>query len=149
MGIIAILPLFAFFGFGVLSKDDFNGFLWNVVMLAMGGLALGEAVKSSGLLVTLAEGIREVVQDFDLWQVTAIFCALVLVSTTFISHTSVGAMGLPVSGFPNMNAVSLEDATGDNYVSSIDFIWVGVPGSIASYFIIITLGYKLMQWTNF
>ena len=29
-------------------QDDFNGFLWNVVMLAMGGLALGEAVTSSG-----------------------------------------------------------------------------------------------------
>jgi di/tricarboxylate transporter len=39
----------------VLSKDDFNGFLWNVVMLAMGGLALGEAVKSSGLLLTIAQ----------------------------------------------------------------------------------------------
>ena len=39
---VATLPLIAFFGFGVLSKDDFNGFLWNVVMLAMGGLALGE-----------------------------------------------------------------------------------------------------------
>lgn len=45
----------AFFGFGVLSKDDFNGFLWNVVMLAMGGLALGEAVKSSGLLLAIAQ----------------------------------------------------------------------------------------------
>lgn len=42
MGVVATLPLIAFFGFGVLSKDDFNGFLWNVVMLAMGGLALGE-----------------------------------------------------------------------------------------------------------
>lgn len=54
MGVLAILPLVAFFGFGVLDKDDFNGFLWNVVMLAMGGLALGEAVKSSGLLLTIA-----------------------------------------------------------------------------------------------
>ncbi len=55
MGVLAILPLVMFFGFGVLSKDDFNGFLWNVVMLAMGGLALGEAVKSSGLLLSIAE----------------------------------------------------------------------------------------------
>jgi di/tricarboxylate transporter len=55
MGVLAIVPLFAFFGAGVLTKDDFNGFLWNVVMLAMGGLALGEAVKSSGLLATIAE----------------------------------------------------------------------------------------------
>lgn len=54
MGVLAIVPLVAFFGFGVLSKDDFNGFLWNVVMLAMGGLALGEAVQSSGLLATIS-----------------------------------------------------------------------------------------------
>jgi di/tricarboxylate transporter len=42
MGVVSVLPLIAFFGFGVLNKDDFNGFLWNVVMLAQGGLALGE-----------------------------------------------------------------------------------------------------------
>lgn len=42
MGVIAVVPLVAFFGFDVLNKDDFNSFLWNVVMLAMGGLSLGE-----------------------------------------------------------------------------------------------------------
>ena len=52
---LAIIPLVAFFGFGVLSKDDFNGFLWNVVMLAMGGLTLGEAVQSSGLLAAISQ----------------------------------------------------------------------------------------------
>jgi di/tricarboxylate transporter len=55
MGVLAIIPLVAFFGFGVLDKDDFNGFLWNVVMLAMGGLALGDAVQSSGLLLTISK----------------------------------------------------------------------------------------------
>lgn len=33
-GIVAILPLAVFFGTGILDKDDFNGFLWHVVMLA-------------------------------------------------------------------------------------------------------------------
>lgn len=33
-GIVALLPLVAFFGFGILDKDDFNSFLWHVVMLA-------------------------------------------------------------------------------------------------------------------
>jgi len=47
MGVVAVLPMVAFFGFGVLNKDDFNGFLWNVVMLAMGGSALGESVGAS------------------------------------------------------------------------------------------------------
>jgi hypothetical protein len=33
-GIVAMLPLIAFFGSGILDKDDFNSFLWHVVMLA-------------------------------------------------------------------------------------------------------------------
>lgn len=177
MGVLAIVPLFAFFGAGVLTKDDFNGFLWNVVMLAMGGLALGEAVKSSGLLATIAEAIATVVNGQSLWMVLLIFCTLVLFCTTFISHTvgamvilpiiqtvgeqlpgephpkllvmgaalmCSGAMGLPVSGFPNMNAVALEDPTGVNYVDTIDFLKVGVPGSILTWGVIVTLGYWLM-----
>ncbi|PNH00354.1 putative transporter C3B8.04c, partial [Tetrabaena socialis] len=177
MGIIAIVPLVAFFGFDVLNKDDFNSMLWNVVMLAMGGLSLGEAVKSSGLLAALALDISNLVQGLDLWQVAAVFCGLVLVATTFISHTvgamvilpivqSVGeamagtphpkllvmasalmcsgAMGLPVSGFPNMNAVSLEDSTGSAIVSTRDFLMVGLPSSVFAYGIIISLGYALM-----
>lgn len=182
MGVLAILPMIAFFGFGVLNKDDFNGFLWNVVMLAMGGLALGEAVKSSGLLLSIATGIQSLVAGYSLWQVLVIFCALVLVCTTFISHTvgamvilpivqSVGeqmpgdphpkllvmgaalmcsgAMGLPVSGFPNMNAVALEDATGVNYVSTADFLRAGIPSSIFAFGIIISLGYWMMLLVHF
>ena len=33
-GIVAIIPLAVFFGTGILTKDDFNSFLWNIVMLA-------------------------------------------------------------------------------------------------------------------
>eukprot|EP00775_Hariotina_reticulata_P002958 gene2958-3243_t len=177
MGVLAIIPLVAFFGFGVLDKDDFNGFLWNVVMLAMGGLALGDAVQSSGLLLTISTLISDLVAGESLWAVLAIFCGLVLVGTTFISHTvgamvilpivqSVGqhmpgddhskllvmgaalmcsgAMGLPVSGFPNMNAVSLEDPTGHNYVGTKDFLKVGILGSVMAYGIIISIGYIIM-----
>ncbi|KAF5832470.1 Sodium/sulfate symporter [Dunaliella salina] len=182
MGVVAVLPMVAFFGFGVLSKDDFNGFLWNVVMLAMGGSALGESVKSSGLLSTLASDISEQISGMDLWTITGIFCGVVLVCATFISHTvaamvilpivqSVGeampgaphpkllvmatgltcsaAMGLPVSGFPNMNAVALEDGTGQTFVGTIDFLKVGIPSSIAVYFVIISVGHVLMQLVGF
>ncbi|GBF95096.1 low-affinity phosphate transporter [Raphidocelis subcapitata] len=135
MGVLAILPLVAFFGFGVLSKDDFNGFLWNVVMLAMGGLALGEAVKSSGLLLTIAQSVGQQLpgppHDKLLVMGAALMCS--------------GAMGLPVSGFPNMNAVALEDPTGVNYVDTIDFLKVGVPGSVLAYWIIVTVGYGIMR----
>jgi di/tricarboxylate transporter len=36
-GIVAMVPLIAFFGIGILDKDDFNSFLWHVVMLAQVG----------------------------------------------------------------------------------------------------------------
>jgi di/tricarboxylate transporter len=58
-------------------------------------------------------------------------------------------MGLPVSGFPNMNAVSLEDPTGHNYVDTKDFLKVGVLGSIMAYGIIISLGYITMIAVGF
>lgn len=38
-------------------------------MLAMGGSALGEAVKSSGLLDSIAHSIEHLVADWGVWQV--------------------------------------------------------------------------------
>lgn len=69
MGVVALLPLVAFFGTGVLTKDDFNSMLWNVVMLAMGGLALGAAVESSGLLKAVAHRAAEAAAGLTVWQV--------------------------------------------------------------------------------
>jgi len=80
MGVIAILPLIAFFGTGLLTKDDFNNFLWNVIMLAMGGIALGKAVESSGLLKTIASQIEAMVQGFS----------------AFVSHTVAALIVLPI-----------------------------------------------------
>jgi phosphate transporter len=59
-----------------------------------------------------------------------------------------GAMGLPVSGFPNMNAISLEDKTGVNYLTTKDFLLVGVPSSVATWGIIVSVGYVLMRYGN-
>ena len=52
-----------------------------------GGLALGEAVKSSGLLDNIATTVSALVTGWSVWPVLAVFSALVLVFTTVISHT--------------------------------------------------------------
>jgi phosphate transporter len=96
MGVIAILPLIAFFGTGLLTKDDFNNFLWNVIMLAMGGIALGKAVESSGLLKTIASQIEVMVQGYSAFEVLFVFSCLVLVIATFISHTVAALIVLPI-----------------------------------------------------
>ncbi|KAI7902686.1 SPX domain-containing protein [Cokeromyces recurvatus] len=181
MGVIAIIPLIAFFGTGLLTKDDFNNFLWNVIMLAMGGIALGKAVESSGLLKTIASQIENMVQGLSAFEVLFVFSCLVLFIATFISHTvaalivlpivaEVGsqladpqprmlvmgtafvcsaAMGLPVSGFPNMNAISQEDELGKPYLTTKDFLVNGVPSSIFAMLCITTIGYGLMALIGF
>ncbi|ORX74769.1 SPX-domain-containing protein [Linderina pennispora] len=182
MGIIAILPLVLLFAFPkVLSKEDFNNFLWTVVILAMGGIALGRAVDSSGLLHELASHIELLVDGFPVFTVLCVFCGLILVCCTFISHTvgaliilpivaevgarlpephsrllvmgaalmASGAMGLPVSGFPNMNAIMLEDTLGNPYLTTMDFFKAGIPSSVLAYFIIISVGYACMSLLGF
>jgi phosphate transporter len=175
-GIIAAIPLFVFFGTGILGKDDLNAFLWSVVVLAQGGMALGNAVTSSGLLQDIALRIKDGVQDLEPIAILAIFAFLILVFSTFVSHTvaaliivpivqQVGAnlpvphpnllvmgaglacsagMGLPVSGYPNMSAVMMEDQTGKPYLKTKDFLIVGVPTSIIVTLLIFTLGYGIM-----
>ena len=50
IGITALLPTLAFFGTGVLEQSDFETLPWSVLVLMGGGLALGVAIQSSGLL---------------------------------------------------------------------------------------------------
>ncbi|KAJ2394802.1 low-affinity phosphate transporter, partial [Coemansia sp. RSA 2603] len=97
MGIVAIVPLVLLFGFPkILSKEDFNNFLWTVVILAMGGIALGRAVDSSGLLHELASHIESFVDGFPVFVVLCVFCGLILVCCTFISHTVGSLIILPI-----------------------------------------------------
>jgi len=96
MGVIAIIPIALFFGTGILTKEDFNNFLWTIIILAAGGLALGKAVNSSGLLTTIAVGITQRVQGLSLYAVTCVFCALITVVATFISHTVAALIILPL-----------------------------------------------------
>jgi phosphate transporter len=91
MGIIAIIPMIAFFGSGMLNKDDFNSFPWTVVMLAMGGGALGEAVKSSGFLSWIADVLTSYAPASSLLAQVFIITLVVTVATSFVSHT-VGAL---------------------------------------------------------
>lgn len=66
----------------VLNQDDFDNFMWTIVFLAMGGIALGKGVMSSGLLEVMDVIIRDLVQGFSLYAVVLILSPIVLVSYT-------------------------------------------------------------------
>jgi phosphate transporter len=96
MGVIAIIPIVLFFGIGILTKEDFNNFPWTIIILAAGGLSLGKAVKSSGLLDTVAVLVSEGVEGMSLYGVLVVFSSLILVIATFISHTVAALIILPL-----------------------------------------------------
>ncbi|EGV63278.1 low-affinity phosphate transporter [Yamadazyma tenuis] len=181
MGIISLLPIVLFFGPGLLTTEDFNNYPWNIVILAMGGTALGKAVSSSGLLKTIAIGIQHEVEDFSLFGIAITFGLLILIMATFVSHTvaalitvplvsEIGAnlpdphprllimitallcssaMGLPTSGFPNVTAICMTDEFGNPYLTVGTFITRGIPSSIITYFVVITIGFATMKLINF
>ncbi|EMD33375.1 hypothetical protein CERSUDRAFT_117988 [Gelatoporia subvermispora B] len=97
MGVIAILPIVVFYATGVLKKDDFEHYLWTVVFLAMGGIALGKGVTSSGLLVVLGDGIREIIAPLSPYSVVLVLSLIVLVVSTFISHTIASVLLVPIA----------------------------------------------------
>ncbi|SPO05617.1 related to multidrug resistance protein [Cephalotrichum gorgonifer] len=176
MGVIAVIPMALFFGIGILTKEDFNNFPWTIIILAAGGLSLGKAVDSSGLLHTVGGMVTARLEGMSLYGILVTFSALILVIATFISHTvaaliilpllsSVGkgmetpspnilvmagvlmcsaAMGLPTSGFPNMTAIMKEDAAGRRYLNVNHFISRGVPSSILTLIVSVTIGYVVM-----
>lgn len=82
MGVIALLPIIAFFGTGILSKDDFHHFHWSIVFLAMGGIALGKSVLSSGLLDDLDRVLESTVDGMGLYKILLFFSIIALVVAT-------------------------------------------------------------------
>lgn len=96
MGVIAIIPIVLFFGVGILTKEDFNNFPWTIIILAAGGLSLGKAVNSSGLLHTATRAITEHVEEYSLYGILVVFSSLILVIATFISHTVAALIILPL-----------------------------------------------------
>lgn len=63
---------------------------------------------------------------------------LLIMSTALICSAG---MALPVSGFPNLMAVNLEDEVGNRYLTVNDFLKAGIPASLLATAVIITLGY--------
>ncbi|KAK4700099.1 phosphate transporter, partial [Phenoliferia sp. Uapishka_3] len=177
MGIIAIIPIVAFYGTGILRKADFDHSPWSIVFLAMGGIGLGKAVLSSGLLDDMDHFVEGAVVGLDIWPILALFSIVVLVIATLISHTiaavllvpiaarlgsgmevphptllimataliSSAGMGLPISGFPNLQAINQENDLGERYLEPSDFFKNGIPASICATIVVITIGFLILR----
>lgn len=173
-GTVAVIPLAILFGSGILTKNDLLSFSWNLILLVGGGSVLGSAVNSSRLLHLISETIEPYLQGNSAYIQTLLLLLLVFVVTTFVSHTVAslilspliveigvdngnvqsllmcatlmmsGTMSLPMSSFPNVNSLLVEDDFNRPFLHPIDFIKHGSVISTILLAMTATIGYALM-----
>jgi phosphate transporter len=97
-GITSVIPVVVLFSTGVLDSRDFGALRWSTLALMGGGLALGEAMRLSGLLDLLANTISAGLGGIPTWWVLVITLLFEAAVTSVISHTSGAAILFPVLG---------------------------------------------------
>ena len=166
MGIFGLFSVVVFHASGLLTARDFQQLPWPVLAVLGGGIVLGKAVETSGLLDSLLELISSQIDGYPIWVVSAIFFTLIALIANFFSSTvcaiiffpliakigislnhpnlfligaalmTSGAMGLPVSSFPNANA-----AAADTLLCTKDFVCTGFPIGVALLALLLSGGY--------
>lgn len=173
MGTVAVIPLAILFGSGILTKSDLSNFSWNLILLVGGGSVLGSAVNSSRLLHLIAESIEPHLQHSTQYVQVISILLLVFVVTTFVSHTVAalilspliveigvdngnvrslcicatlmmsGTMSLPMSSFPNVNSLLIDDDFNRPFLRPVDYLKHGTPISTMLLILTATIAYAL------
>lgn len=95
-GITALIPVAFFACIQFITKDDFKRLSWDVLMLLGGGIVLGSAIASSGLLHLIASKISHLVNGQNQWVILAAFSLLMWFFANFVSHTVAAIIISPV-----------------------------------------------------
>ena len=81
-------------------------------------------------------------QMIDAGAVSANAAQIMVGVVTFICSI---AMGMPISGFPNITAMSLEDGAGRTYIQAIDFFKTGIIASILATAVVLVVGFFIFK----
>ena len=159
MGIFGLFMVALMHGSGLLTAGDWQALPWPVLALLGGGLTLGAAVDKSGLLEYISTEVLAATTGLGPWVIAVMFFTSIAIVSNFLSSTVCaviflpviatiglhaghpklfvipsalmvsGAMGLPVSSFPNANAASVSDAIRDKasgpILATSDFVRTG------------------------
>lgn len=104
--ITALLGAGLFAAFGIIGVKDLRSIPWDVLILIWGGLAIGEAFQTTGLLEELVQAPLFAGRGYML---IALFCTLAVCLTFFINNTATANLLLPF-------AISV-DPTSTHYLS--------------------------------
>ncbi|OHT07277.1 Sodium:sulfate symporter transmembrane region family protein [Tritrichomonas foetus] len=96
IGIASLIPIVWFFGSGILTTNDFNTLKWSTLSLLGGGLALGEAMKISGLLDVIAMGAKKSLDGVSPWVLLVIILIIEGCLASLLSSTTAASIMFPL-----------------------------------------------------
>ncbi len=108
--VVSLLPVVIFSLFGVIDTEDVREIRWDVIILIIGGLALGSGVAKTGLDSWL--GAQFSLDGLSVYVIVAIFASIVVLVSNFMSNTAATNIMLPL-------VVALVGSLGDSVVSFI------------------------------
>ena len=92
--VVALLPIFVFTMFGIIDRDDLKKIEWHVLILIAGGLALGVAMKYSGLADIFVSYFSKI--PFSTGMMLVAFVLFALALSNFMSHTAAANLLIPI-----------------------------------------------------
>lgn len=72
--------------------------VYHQLVCSLSVLCLLRQIKQCSVACASAQAIESATDGFGIWALTATFCGLVLIATTFISHTVGAIVILPIVG---------------------------------------------------
>ena len=96
IGIASLIPIVWFFGSGILTTNDFNSLKWSTLSLLGGGLALGEAMKISGLLDVIASTAKQRLDGVSTWALLLILLTIEGFLASLLSSTTAASIMFPL-----------------------------------------------------
>lgn len=172
-GVVGFLPMIVFYGTGIIQPSQITELPWHIIFLLMGGNALSTTVRKSGLNDVVSDLMKDLLGDQSLWVTMLIINLIVIVIDFFLTHTvssmitepivasfaktsghlelycmsacmtTTASQILPVSSFPNMCCVSLQDDNKKEYITSSEMIKWGITITIVCFALVMTVNYGI------
>lgn len=93
--VVSLLPIILLTMFGIINGDDVRKLPWDTLMLVAGGLALGLAIKETGLASFYVEKIQQ--YDLNFYVMAISFAFLTVVMSNIMSNTATATILIPIS----------------------------------------------------
>ncbi|MEW6015511.1 MAG: DASS family sodium-coupled anion symporter [Candidatus Zixiibacteriota bacterium] len=124
-GVVALLPVMIFTMFGIINREDLKKLEWDVLILVAGGMALGVAMKSSGLSDVLVGMIS--FQNFSPLILLLVIALVTIIVSNFMSHTSASNLLIPIV----TSLTVMAPQTGGSPITQLGTLGVAFAASLA------------------